>query len=299
MKKQKIYAKIKLYIGDNIVILLSFKKERKLLEETNNLNIGVFDSGMGGVSVLGDLIKLMPNENYIYYGDSRNAPYGTKNVNEIIEHTKNACDFLISKGVKAIVIACNTATSCAIEILRKEYSIPIIGMEPAVKPAIELADNKKVIVLATPVTLGLDKFNTLIEQLNCKERIIKIPAPELVNFVEKGDINSNDIRNQILSYLHNIDLKEVGAIVLGCTHFVFLKDIIRNIIGDEIKIIDGNEGTAKHLKSLLNTSGILKSNTEPSVEFNNSSDNYEMIELSEKLLNNINNYNAKRSLNVI
>lgn len=269
------------------------------MEETNNLYIGVFDSGMGGISVLGDLIKLMPNENYIYYGDSKNAPYGTKHVNEIIEHTKNACEFLISKGAKAIVVACNTATSCAVEILRKEYSIPIIGMEPAVKPAIESAENKKVIVLATPVTLSLDKFNTLIDQLDCKERIIKIPAPELVNFVEKGDISSNDIRNQILSYLHNIDLKEVGAIVLGCTHFVFLKDIIRNIIGNKIKIIDGNEGTAKHLKSVLKRNGILESNIESTLEFNNSSDNYEMIELSEKLLNNIINYNAKRSLKVI
>ncbi|MTI68541.1 MAG: glutamate racemase [Firmicutes bacterium] len=251
----------------------------------NELSIGVFDSGMGGISVLGDLMKLMPNENFIYYGDSNNAPYGLKSVEEIVNLSINVCDFLISKGVKGIVIACNTATSAAVKILRKKYNIPIIGMEPAVKPAIRMAKNKKIVALATPITLKEKKFKNLLKKLNIEDDIIKIPAPELVCMVENGNIQGEKAKEQVENYFNNINLEEIGAIVLGCTHFVFLKDIIKNVLGYNIKIIDGNLGTAKHLKNILkNSNMIYKNNDNQRVEIYNSSNNEKMIELSYKLL---------------
>ncbi len=262
-------------------------------ENDFKMSIGVFDSGMGGISVLSELIKLMPNENYIYYGDSNNAPYGTKTVEEITKLSINACDFLISKGVKAIVIACNTATSASIKILRNKYSIPIIGMEPAIKPAIEISTDKKIVVLATPITLAEKKFENLVNKLHANEKVIKVPAPELVEIVESGDINSNMVKQQIQHYFCDINMSQVGFVVLGCTHFIFLRDMIQEVIGKEIDLVDGNEGTARHLKDTLLTLGLLihKNNNDTQVKFFNSIDNDKILNLSKQLFKYITNSN--------
>lgn len=255
--------------------------------DSKHLHIGIFDSGMGGISVLSDIISLMPNEKYIYYGDSKNAPYGIKSNYEVTELSFKVCDFLISKGVKSIVIACNTATSAAIKELRSKYDIPIIGMEPAIKPALNIVKEKKIAVMATPMTLSEIKFNNLLKKLTTCDKVIKIPAPELVEFVEKGIINDNIVKDQIKKYFENVDLSELGVVVLGCTHFVFLKDIIKEVIGSNIKIIDGNQGTAKHLMNTLLKLDLLNDdfNNNLEVKIYNSSNDPDMMELSEKLLN--------------
>ena len=211
--------------------------------------IGFFDSGIGGISVLRDAVRLMPEENYIYYGDSANAPYGIKSKKEILDLTMNGVNYLLSQDVKALVIACNTATSIAIDQIRAKLSIPVISMEPAIKPALEGVAGK-VLVLATPATLQQDRYLKLAQSLDKTGRIINCPCDELAGMIEKNIYKDKEIIKQYLSekllpYKNNVD-----AVVLGCTHYVFVKDIIGNIM-TESKIFDGNSGTINHLKKVL------------------------------------------------
>lgn len=209
--------------------------------------IGIFDSGIGGLSVLSDAIKNLPNENFVYFGDFENAPYGIKTKKEVIEFSKNICDFLIKEhDVKAIVIACNTATSAAIKILREKYSIPIIGMEPAIKPAIETRDSEKIGVLATEMTLKEDKFNTLVKSLKKNKKIIKIPCSPLVNLIENMDFDSKKLEEIFHTCIEPV--RPLDGLVLGCTHFLFIKDYLENKYNHEFEIYDGNLGTIRHLK---------------------------------------------------
>ena len=156
--------------------------------------IGVFDSGLGGISVLKELVKSMPNENFIYYGDSANAPYGIKTKEEITARCEDIIEFFIKQGVKAIVIACNTATSAAANILRKKYSnLPIIGMEPALKVAADGKKDNTIVVMATPLTLKEEKFNNLMAKYDDENTVIKMPCPELVKIVENDLIDNEEI----------------------------------------------------------------------------------------------------------
>ncbi len=217
----------------------------------NNKPIGFFDSGLGGLSVLKVAKEILPNESFIYYGDGANIPYGTKTVDELIDLSDKICnDFINKYSVKAIVIACNTATSAAVKYLRKKYDIPIIGMEPALKPAVNNHANATIGVLATEVTLKEKKFKLLESKYIDKAKIIKLPAPNLVELVETGLFEGELAEKEIKKALNGYE-KGLDAIVLGCTHFVFLKKTIHKILGSDVKIYDGNEGTVKHLKNIL------------------------------------------------
>ncbi len=254
--------------------------------DNRNLAIGIFDSGMGGISVLADIIKLMPNEKYIYYGDSGNAPYGTKTPEEVRKLSIDICDFFISKGVKAIVAACNTATSAAINQLRKRYDIPIIGMEPALKPAIELELKGKIVVMATDMTLKEKKFSKLMDKYAKQQDIVKVPCPNLVELIEDGIFEGKAALEGIRGCFKGINMEQISSIVLGCTHYVFLRDNISALAGEKVSIIDGNKGTAYHLKNVLNEKNILKDTEENKLllEIYNSDTDNEMIKLSKKLL---------------
>lgn len=246
--------------------------------------IGVFDSGMGGISVLGELLRHMPTENYIYYGDSANAPYGIKSTEELVELSVNVSDYLIQQGVKAIVVACNTATSAAIQVLRSRYDIPIIGMEPALKPAVEDTESGKVAVMATEVTLREKKFSKLMERLDAGKPIEKVPCPQLVPLVENGFVKGPEIESAIKMCFDGIDMSDIGSVVLGCTHFVFLKDAVRSVLGDDVKIFDGNLGTVRHLKNKLEQLDQLNSENQLSnIEIINSM-SQEMVIRSNELL---------------
>ena len=155
---------------------------------TDNRPIGVLDSGLGGISVLRELVKLMPGEDFIYYGDSANAPYGTRTPEEVIDLTKKDVEFLLERGAKAIVVACNTATSVAIKELRAAYEeiLPVIGIEPALKPAVKAKEHSKVVVMATPMTLSQTKFNSMMHIYEDDANIIKMPCPGLVEYIESG-----------------------------------------------------------------------------------------------------------------
>lgn len=219
--------------------------------------IGIFDSGMGGLSVLDQAIKELPNENFIYYGDSKNAPYGIKSKEEVIKLSIEICDYFISRDVKAILVACNTATSAAIDVLRSKYSIPIIGMEPAIKPAILNNKGKYIAVMATPMTLREEKFTNLLGKLETAKKIFTIPAPKLVEIVEKGIVSGDEIDIFIKEYFFDIPVDLIESVVLGCTHFIFIKDAIRKYFGTNVELFDGNEGTIHELIRQLNKNSLL------------------------------------------
>lgn len=213
--------------------------------------IGIFDSGMGGISVLGEAIRYMPTENYIYYGDSLNAPYGIKTKEEIIELSEHICNYFIEKECKAIVIACNTATSVAAEYLRSRYSIPVIGIEPALKPAVEKLETGAILVMATEVTLKEEKFKQLMDRTAQDREVIKLACPSLVTLVENGITEGVEAEEAIRACFAEVDVSRVTGVVLGCTHFVFLRKAVRNVLGNQVALFDGNGGTVKHLLEIL------------------------------------------------
>ena len=249
--------------------------------------IGFFDSGVGGLSVLKEALKLMPNENYIYFGDSINAPYGVRDVDEVKELTYKAVEFLLDKGAKAIVIACNTATSAAVASLRISYpNLPLVGIEPAVKPAVKLNSNKKVIIMATPMTIKEKKFNNLMNRFKEEAEIIPMPCAGLMEFVESNNIDSDELEDYLKDKFINYNIDDIGAVVLGCTHYPFVKPVLREVLGEEIPIIDGGMGTCKELKRRLEVANLLStSNENGKVEIYNSLNDEKMIKLCNMLLN--------------
>lgn len=251
-------------------------------------SIGVFDSGLGGVSVLKELVKAMPNEKFLYYGDSANAPYGVKTKEEITERCEYIIEFFLNKGVKAIVIACNTATSAAANILREKYSdLPIIGMEPALKVAADGKVDNTIVVMATPLTLKETKFNDLMARYSDDNTVIKMPCPELVNIVENDLLDNEEVvKTQIKDYYKDLDMSKINSVVLGCTHFVFYRDYMEKILNHNINIVDGNLGTTNHLKETLREKDELRGDSEEgNITIYNSSNDKRFIDLSYKLLN--------------
>ncbi|MDL2276058.1 glutamate racemase [Breznakia sp. OttesenSCG-928-G09] len=249
---------------------------------TETSPIGIFDSGLGGISVLNECLKHLPNEHYIYYGDSKNAPYGIKDKEAIIQRCIEICDFFITKNVKAIVVACNTATSAAVQTLRERYPIPIIGMEPALKVAAHNKQNQTIIVMATHLTLKEEKFANLMKCYESDHHIIKLPCPEFVTAIE-SDFKDHQavVNHQLDQYASHIKTKQIDSIVLGCTHFVFLKQEIQNYFQKPIQVIDGNEGTAKHLAHILEEKQLL-SKQPLKIDIYNSDNS--KIELSKRLI---------------
>lgn len=252
----------------------------------NNAPIGFFDSGLGGLSVLKKALEIMPNENYIYYGDSKHAPYGEKTPKEIRSLSFKVTEFLMKKGVKAIVIACNTATSAAAKELREYYKdFPIIGIEPALKPAIKHHEKGSVIVMATKATLTQPKFKRLMDEYGEHRDIIPLPCPGLVEFIESGNFDGEDVKEFLRVRLNPYLSKEISSIVLGCTHYPFVKNVIQEIVGEDVDIIDGSEGTVKELRRRLKENlSETKSEVNGTLEIYNSLEDESIIKLSKSLL---------------
>lgn len=252
----------------------------------NDNPVAFLDSGVGGISVLNEAIKMMPNENYIYFGDSKNAPYGTKTTAEVRNLTEKNVEFLLQEGAKAVVIACNTATSAAADYLRNKYkNIPIIGVEPALKPAVLNNEGKKILVMATPMTLAEKKFKNLMSKYEEFAQILPVPCGGLMEFVEEGILEGDELDKYLTSRLA-MELREnATAVVLGCTHYPFIKDSIIKVIGHDVQIYDGGEGTAKQLQRRLGRDKLLRKGTNHGqVMVMNSLDQESIIKLSEKLL---------------
>lgn len=214
--------------------------------------IGVFDSGVGGISVLRKIISLMPNENYIYYGDSANAPYGDRSDEEVFQLTEHVFELLLSKGAKGIVVACNTATSVAVRKLRGRYpELPIVGIEPAIKPAAEHHEGGRIIVMATSVTLRRPKFAHLMDSFRSRAEIIAMPCPSIVEFIENDDADSPQMMKYLERKFEQFSDRPADAVVLGCTHYPFIADQIQQAAGPQAVLYDGSEGVARELRRRL------------------------------------------------
>ena len=224
--------------------------------------IAVFDSGVGGISVLRQLRKLMPGENYIYYGDSANAPYGSRTTEEVRTLTLAAAEKLISEyPVKALVIACNTATAAAIEVLRAKYhDLIVIGIEPAVKLAADHFPGGRLGVMATEVTLREEKFDHLMHRFDGNCTITKIPAPGLVQLIEAGKSDTPET-DALLEKLLGPHVGQLDALVLGCTHYPFVSRRIAKVLGPETMLLHGGKGTARETKRRLEQINLLQEGT--------------------------------------
>lgn len=226
--------------------------------------VGVFDSGVGGISVLSRLAVELPYEDFVYFGDSVNAPYGERSREWVFRRSSDIVDKLLEQGAKAIVIACNTATSSAAAELRAEYAhVPIIGVEPALKPATLAAGVQRILVMATPITLRLDKYQQLSERWGGGHEIIDAPCPGLAARIEQGNLKAPDLKELVESLIGRYR-GQVDAVVLGCTHYRFVVRTIRDVLG-EIPVFDGAEGTARQLHRRLAERGLLTKSMAPGV----------------------------------
>lgn len=266
---------------------------------TSTAPIGVFDSGLGGISVVRQIVQDMPHERVLYFGDSANAPYGTKTPQEVRRLSFDIMERFMSQGVKAVVIACNTATSAAVNALRDHYDIPIIGMEPALKVACDRGDTaagdgtaparhmpQHVIVAATPLTLREHKFAALMDRFKVNNMISPQPCPDLVEIVESGRLCDHDLVMRTLHrYFDGYDLPSIDSVVLGCTHFVFYRNYFRELLPSTTAIIDGNRGTVRHLGMVLESLGKLApEEMDGGVEIANSDSGERIAALSRELL---------------
>jgi len=243
--------------------------------------IGFFDSGLGGISVLHEARRVMPNENYIFFGDNKNAPYGPRPLEEIRALSAAGIQRLLDRGVKAVVIACNTATSAYAEIVRGEHpELPIIGMEPALKPAHFARHGGKVIVLATEATLRLEKFRRLMAQYG--DDTITVAGTGLVELVETGQAQSVEAEQQVRALLEPYRAEQIDAVVLGCTHYPYLREHIQKVFPDA-RLFDGRDGTVQRLKSQLEKYGLRSDDTPGAVEYSTSA-GPETIELMKRLM---------------
>lgn len=246
--------------------------------------IGLFDSGVGGISVLRHMLRMMPNERYLYMGDSANAPYGTKTKEQVRQLSFAVAEKLIDRGIKALVVACNTATSAAINDLRSAYpDLIVVGIEPALKLAADRFPKGNLGVMATPMTLREEKFDLLLHRFDSQCRVSKIPAPGLVELIEQGRGNSAEaeilLRSLLKDYIGNID-----ALVLGCTHYPFAAEAISRVLGEQVALLDGGDGTARETKRRLALAGLLNDGCGETVIENSSADP-KIIELAYRLLN--------------
>ena len=227
-------------------------------EDRKNAPVAVFDSGVGGISVLRTLRAQLPHEAFLYFGDSANAPYGEKGSDSVRALVIGHAARLLARA-KALVIACNTATAVAVKELRQRYAgVPIIGMEPALRPALACGAHPRVLVLATPVTLGEGKFAALLRSCAGSGEILPVPAPEIVRLVEQGEENSPRMATYLEKLLAPYCHVPPDAVVLGCTHFCFARESISRAIGAHVPIFDGVDGTVHEVKRRLDAAGLLR-----------------------------------------
>lgn len=216
--------------------------------------VGFYDSGVGGITVLDEAMRLLPRENYLYLADCSHAPYGSRPRGEILDRARFCLRTLAEAGAKAAVVACNTATAVAIETLRREFDIPVIGAEPAVKPACDVCGDRAVLVLVTPLTAAEPRFMRLIARFPDK-KIIAAPLDGLAAAVEKHIDALYALRTDV--YRRLSAYPEPGAVVLGCTHYVHIRTLIADYYGGRVPVLDGNRGIALRLKAELASAGLL------------------------------------------
>lgn len=250
------------------------------------MRIAFFDSGLGGLTVLSEAMKELPQEDFLFYADTLHVPYGTKAKEDVKSYIHHAMETIMKEEVKAIVVACNTATSMAISDLRKAYPIPVIGMEPAVKPAVEInrSSGKRILVLATPLTIKESKYRDLVRRVDSMHIVDSLPLPELVEHCEALNFDQKVMKDYFTKQFESFDMNEYGTIVLGCTHYPFYKSILSDLLPDHIRMIDGSKGTVNRLIQVLSDNDLLSSSGNRDVTLLNSRQSIEYTEKMKKAL---------------
>lgn len=231
--------------------------------------IAIFDSGIGGFTTLLDAMALFPKESFLFYADTQNVPYGVKALNEVRKLTLNAVADIVTYGVKAVILACNTATSAAVAQLREIYQFPVLGMEPAIKPALEATrgrTNERVLLLSTLLTMQGPKLREHLRQVDPDGRVDCLPLSELVEFAESMTFSGGQVTDYLKARLRALELERYGAVVLGCTHFIWYKELLGELLPAHVKLFDGNAGTLNHLGNTLKRCGAKAKGVSPERE---------------------------------
>lgn len=238
-----------------------------MIENSKSAPIGVFDSGVGGLTVAREIMRLLPNENIVYFGDTARVPYGSKSQETIIRYSRQIIRFLKTKKVKAIVIACNTASALALETVSKEVGVPIIGVvEPGARAAIEATGNKKIGVVATEATINSAIYTQMIQAVDEQIEVAGKACPLFVPIVEEGFAKHKIAEEIIDIYLSELKASSVDTLILGCTHYPLLRNRIREYLGDNIHLVNPAFETAQDVKRLLETHDLLNEQVERDVE---------------------------------
>jgi glutamate racemase len=259
-----------------------------MLTQQSQRPIGVFDSGLGGASVLREALKALPHEDYIYYGDNLNAPYGDRDEKSITALTLKSIDALSARGCKAILVACNTATANCISTIRAQTKTPVISVEPAIKPACLGPGQGKVLMMATRATTKLKRYLALQQRMPAPERVVNVACPGLVDRIERGRFEADAFDDLFETYLSPYAGLEVDAIVLGCTHYIFIKGAFKRAAKRYLRgactLFDGNVGTIQQLKHILEAQQLLNHHGGGQVTFLTSGDPAVYEPLFQKLL---------------
>lgn len=246
----------------------------------NSAPIGIFDSGVGGTSIWKEIQKLLPNESTIYLADSKNAPYGEKSEEQILQLSIKNTELLLEKGSKIIVVACNTATTNAIDYLRNNYNVPFIGIEPAIKPAALQSKSKSVGILATKGTLSSSLFHSTSENHASGIKIIEQEGKGLVPLIEDGKVNSDETKMLLRTYLKPMLEKGIDYLVLGCTHYPYLIPVLKEMLPATVQIIDSGEAVARQTKAILEKTDLWNaSEVTENYKFYSNSDTYTLKSL--------------------
>ena len=240
----------------------------------DNRAIGVFDSGLGGLTVVREIIKYLPNERIIYFGDTARFPYGTRSTIELRGFVFEIIDFLLSKDVKFIVIACNSASAAALEAAQQYYDIPIIGViEPGARAAVQATRCRRIGVIGTQATISSGSYINAIKTLDAGVQINPQACPDLADFVERNQITGPEVEDAVRGYLEPLARMGIDSLILGCTHYPLLSETISKVAGDGVKLISSAEETARELKeSLTRKDSLRKEKTPPALEFISSGD---------------------------
>lgn len=227
----------------------------------NESAIGVFDSGIGGLTVLQKIIETLPKENTVYLGDTARAPYGTKSVETVLRYSFENTEFLVQKGVKAVVVACNTSTAIALTQLRDSLSIPVIGViEPGVRRAIKSTKNKRVGVIGTEATIQSGAYTRALKEADGTVEVYSRACPLFVPLVEEGWTDNDVVEMTVKAYLGSLKQSGIDALILGCTHYPLLKKAIREFIGNAVRLVDSAEETAKEVETTLKKAVLTRRN---------------------------------------
>ena len=237
--------------------------------EIKNAPIGVFDSGIGGLTVVKELIKSLPGEDIIYLGDTARVPYGTKSGRTVIAYSHSNTEFLISKGIKLLVVACNTASSVSLPSLKNEFDIPVIGViEPGARKAASVTNTGKIGVIGTPSTINSSAYKQAIENINSEIEVFSKACPLFVPLADEGWTEGEITERIAEQYLNPIKDTGIDVLVLGCTHYPLLKQTIRKVMGNQITLVDSAQETASQIKDILSKENLLnKNNSQSKREF--------------------------------